>query len=60
MSKFEIEMVLKDGHSAIGEASDEKSALDFLDRAIQRYPTGHIRIRCGTVIVSERLPPKKS
>jgi hypothetical protein len=42
MSKFEIELVLKDGHSAIGEASDEKSALDFLDEAIRRYPASHI------------------
>jgi hypothetical protein len=58
VSKFEIELVSKDGHSMIGEANDEVTALNFMDKAIRKYPTGHIRIRCGTTIVSERVPPR--
>jgi hypothetical protein len=55
MSKFEIELVSKDGHSMIAE-SDEMTALNVMDKAVRQYPTGHIRIRRGTRIVSERVP----
>jgi hypothetical protein len=58
MSKFEIELVPKEGHSVIAEADDEVTALNVMDEAVRQYPTGHIRIRRGTRIVSERVPPR--
>jgi hypothetical protein len=57
--KFEIELVSKDGLTVIGEANDAESALNLFDKAIRRYATHHIRIRCGVEIVSERMPPRK-
>jgi hypothetical protein len=57
MSEYEIELVSKKDHTVIGEAIDLKSALDCLDEAIRQYPNGHIRVRRGTNIVSERVPP---
>jgi hypothetical protein len=58
MSEYEIELVSKKGHLLIGEANDEVSALTFMDEAIRKFPTGHIRIRRETAIVAERLPPR--
>jgi hypothetical protein len=57
MSEYEIELVLKHGHSVIGEADDATEALNLMDEAMRRFPTGHIRIRRGITIVSERVPP---
>lgn len=59
VSKFEIELVLKDKLTVIGEADDAERALNLFDEAIRQYPSRHIRIRCGTKIVSERMPPRK-
>jgi hypothetical protein len=59
VKKFEIELVLKDRFTVIGEANDSEIALDLFDQAMRKYPTQHIRIRCGTEIVSERMPPRK-
>ena len=59
MKKFEIELVLKDRFTVIGEANDAEIALDLFDQAMRKYPTRHIRMRCGTEIVSERMPPQK-
>jgi hypothetical protein len=59
VKKFEIELVLKDRLSVIGEANDAERALDLFDEATRQYPTRHIRLRCGTEIVSERMPPRK-
>jgi hypothetical protein len=58
MSEYEIELVSKKDHSVIGEASDLESALNCLDDAIREYPHSHIRVRRGTTIVSERVPPQ--
>jgi hypothetical protein len=58
MSEYQIELVLKTGHALIGEADDEVTALNLLDKAIRRHPTSHIRIRRGTTIVAERVPPR--
>jgi hypothetical protein len=58
MSKFVIELVSKGGHSVIGEANDAESALNVMDEAMRQYPTGHIRIRRGTTIFAERMPPR--
>jgi hypothetical protein len=57
MSEYEIELVSKRDHSVIGEANDLESALNCLDEAIREYPRGHIRVRRGSTIVSERVPP---
>jgi hypothetical protein len=45
MSKYEIELVLKNGPTVIGEAIDEGAALNVMDEAMRQYPTGHIRVR---------------
>jgi hypothetical protein len=45
MSEYEIEL-------------DLENALNCLDEAIREYPLGHIRVRRGTMIVSERVPPR--
>jgi hypothetical protein len=58
MSEFEIELVSKLGLSVIGIPNDAKSALNVMDFAMREYPTGHIRIRCGATIHSERTPPR--
>jgi hypothetical protein len=58
MSKFEIELVSKDSHSVIAEADDEETALNIMDEAMRQYPTGHLRIRRGTTMVSERVTPR--
>jgi hypothetical protein len=58
MSKFEIELVSKGGNSVIGEAIDEGAALNVMDEAMRQYPTGHIRVRRGTTIIAERVPPR--
>jgi hypothetical protein len=58
MSEYEIELVSKRDHSVIGEANDLESALNCLDDAIREYPNGHIRVRRGTAIISERVPPR--
>jgi hypothetical protein len=57
MGEYEIELVSKQSHSVIGEANNLESALNCLDEAIRQYPNGHIRVRRGTTIVSERVPP---
>jgi hypothetical protein len=57
--QFEIEPILKDRLTVIGEANDADSALNLFDEAMRKYPTRHIRMRCGTEIVSERMPPQK-
>jgi hypothetical protein len=59
MSKYEIELVLKNNHTLIGQADDATEALNLMDEAIRRFPTDHIRIRHGTTILSERVPPRK-
>jgi hypothetical protein len=58
MSEYKIELVLKTDHSVIGEAIDEGTALNVMEEAIQRYPRSHIRIRRGTTIIAERVPPR--
>jgi hypothetical protein len=58
MSEFTIDLVLKDGHSIIGEADDEVTALDLMDKAFKQYPNSHIRIRRRMMTVSERIPPR--
>jgi hypothetical protein len=58
MGEFEIELVSKRGLSVIGVANEAGSALNLLDEAMRRHPTGHIRIRRGTTIHSERMPPR--
>jgi hypothetical protein len=50
MGGFEIELVSKLGPSVIGIANDAESALNVMDEAIRQHPTGHIRIRSGTVL----------
>jgi hypothetical protein len=57
MSKFEIELLLAAGPYVIGVANDADGALSVMDEAMRQYPTGHIRIRCGTTIFAERMPP---
>jgi hypothetical protein len=57
MSEYEIELVSKQSQSVIGEANDLESALNCLDAAIREYPRGHIRVRRGATILSERVPP---
>ena len=59
MSKYEIELLLKNGPTVIGEAIDEGAALNVMDEAMRQYPTGHIRIRRGTTIIAERVPPRE-
>jgi hypothetical protein len=59
VKKIEIELVLKDRFTVIDEANDAESALNLFDQATRKHPTQHIRIRCGTEIVSERIPPRK-
>jgi hypothetical protein len=58
MSEYEIELVLKKGHTVIGEAEDVLEALNLMEEAIRQYPTDHIRIRRGFMIVAERVPPR--
>jgi hypothetical protein len=58
MSEYEIELVSKKDRSVIFEANDHENALNCLDEAIRKYPLGHIRVRRGTMIVSERVPPR--
>jgi hypothetical protein len=58
MSKFEIELLSKNGASVIGVANDAESALNVMDEAMRQYPTGHIRIRCGATVFAERMPPR--
>ena len=58
MSEYEVELVSTNCHTVIGEASNALSALNFMDDAIRVYPRGHIRIRCGTTIISERVPAR--
>ena len=58
MSEYVIELVSKKDHSVIGKAMDLAAALDCFDEAIRQYPNGHIRVRRGTNIVSERVPPQ--
>jgi hypothetical protein len=58
MSKFEIELLSKNGTSVIGVAKDAESALNVMDEAMRQYPTGHIRIRCGATVFAERMPPR--
>jgi hypothetical protein len=43
----------------IGEAIDEGTALNVMEEAIRRYPRSHIRIRRGTTIIAERVPPRE-
>ena len=57
MSEYEIELISRKDHSVIGEANDLESALNCFDEAIRNYPRGHIRVRRGTAIMSERVPP---
>jgi hypothetical protein len=58
MSEYEIDLVSKQSHTVIGEANDLERALNCLDEAIRQYPTGHIRVRHRTTVVSERVPPQ--
>jgi hypothetical protein len=58
MSKFEIELASKRGLSVIGEAVDEGAALNVMDEAMRQHPTGHIRVRRGTTMIAERVPPR--
>jgi hypothetical protein len=58
MSKFEIELLSKNGTSVIGVANDAESALNVMDEAMRQYPTGHIRVRCGATVFAERMPPR--
>ena len=60
MGEFEIELVSKRGFSVVGRANDAESALNLMDVAMREYPTGHIRIRRGTKIHFERMPPRIS
>jgi hypothetical protein len=59
MGEYEIELVMKNGNSVIGEADDWAAALSLMDKAIRRHPSSHIRIRRGTTIIAERVPPWK-
>jgi hypothetical protein len=54
--KFEIELISKRCLSLIGVADDAESALDVMDVAMREHPDGHIRIRRGSIIHSERVP----
>jgi hypothetical protein len=58
MDEFEIELASRRGFSVIGIASDAESALSVMDAAMREHPAGHIRIRRGTTIHSERMPPR--
>jgi hypothetical protein len=58
MSEYEIELVSRKGHTVIGEAKDAVSALNFMEEAIRKFPTDHIRSRRETAIIAERLPPR--
>jgi hypothetical protein len=58
MRKYEIELFSKDGRSVIGEAIDEETALNVMDEAMRQYPAGHIRVRRGSAIIAERMPPR--
>jgi hypothetical protein len=55
MSKFEIELVSKDGHSVIAEADDEATALNVMDEAIRQYP-GSCRRECHLGHNDEQQP----
>jgi hypothetical protein len=57
LSVYEIELVSKKGPTVIGAVKDAVSALNFMDEAIRKFPTGHIRIRRATAIIAERLSP---
>jgi hypothetical protein len=56
--KFEIELVSKRCLSLIGVADDAESAINVMDVALREHPTGHIRIQRGSIIHSERVPPR--
>jgi hypothetical protein len=58
LGKFEIEALLADGPRVIGATNDAESALSVIDEAIRQYPTGRIRIRRGTAVLAERIPPR--
>jgi hypothetical protein len=58
MNEYEIELVMTKGHTVIGEAEDALEALNLMEEAIRQHPTSHLRIRRGTTIVSERVPPR--
>ena len=58
MSEYEIELVLKKGHTVIGEAEHALEALNLMEDAIRQYPADHIQIRRGLMIVAERVPPR--
>ena len=58
LSEHEIVLVSKKGRAVIGVAKDAVSALTFIDEAIRKFPTGHIRIRRETEIIAQRLPPR--
>jgi hypothetical protein len=58
MSNYEIELVLKGGHTVIGEPEDALEALNLMEEAIRQHPTDHIRIRRAFIIVAERVPPR--
>jgi hypothetical protein len=58
MGEFEIELVLKERSSVIGKANDVESALNLMDEAMRQYPQSHIRLRRGTSIIAERVPPR--
>ena len=59
LSEHEIVLVSKKGRAVIGVAKDAVSALHFMDEAIRKFPTGHIRIRRQTAIIAERIPPRR-
>jgi hypothetical protein len=59
MSEFEIELVLTDRSSVIGNANDEASALNLMAEAVRQYPRSHIRVRRNAEIIAERVPPRK-
>jgi hypothetical protein len=58
VGEFEIELVLKERSSVIGKANDVESALNLMDEAMRQYPQSHIRLRRGTEIIAERVPPR--
>jgi hypothetical protein len=59
LSEYEIELVSKKGRTVIGAAKDAVSALNFMDEAILKFPTGDIRIRRETAIIAERMPARR-
>jgi hypothetical protein len=58
MGEFEIELVLTDRSSVVGNANDEAGALDLMAEAIRQYPRSHIRVRRNIEIIAERVPPR--